>query len=224
MNARLRRRRRRATLWAALAAVLVLGLANRWVINSTDAYLYQDSSLMPENEVGLVLGCSPFVRSGGPSPQFHGRMQAAAELYKLGKIKRLIVSGANPDSRYNEPKKMREALLERGVPSEAMVLDYAGNSTFDSVTRAQVVYGLDRMTVITQKYHAYRALFLARKTGIHAVAYAAPLVTESGLSLGLRHPPREILARLLAVLDLFVLRTEPRLLGSETPTAPGVSP
>lgn len=217
MNARLKRRLRRAFGWSVIAAVAALGLANRWVINSTDAYLYMDSSLMPENEVGLVLGCSPFVSGGGPNPQFHGRMQAAAELYKLGKLKRLIVSGANPDSRYNEPKKMREALLELGVPSEAMVLDYAGDSTFDSITRAQVVFGLQRVTVITQKYHAYRALFLARKTGVQAVAYAAPLANHGGP--GLRHPPREILARLLAVLDLFVLRTQPRLLGAEAPPA-----
>jgi SanA protein len=215
VNARLRRRLRRAFGWGLVAAALALGLANRWVINSTDAYLYEDSSLMPENEVGLVLGCSPFASSGGPNPQFHGRMQAAAELYKLGKLKRLIVSGANPDSRYNEPKKMREALLELGVPSEAMVLDYAGDSTFDSITRAQVVFGLQRVTVVTQKYHAYRALFLARKTGVQAVAYAAPLANRGGP--GLRHPPREILARLLAVLDLFVLRTQPRLLGAEAP-------
>lgn len=214
MNARLRRRLRRAAVWAvAVAAVCVL-LANRWVINSTDAYLYLDSALLPENEVGLVLGCSPFVSSGDPSPQFHGRMQAAAELFKLGKVRRLIVSGANPDSRYNEPKKMREALLELGVPSEAMVLDYAGDSTFDSIMRAEVVFGLERMTVITQRYHGYRALFLARKTGVHAVGYAAPLSTGP---YGVRHPPREILARLLAVLDLFVLRTQPRLLGTEAP-------
>lgn len=221
VNARLRRRLRRALAWGAVAAFVALGLANRWVINSTDAYLYADSSLMPENEIGLVLGCSPFASGGGPNPQFHGRMQAAAELYRLGKLKKLIVSGANPDQRYNEPKKMREALLGLGVPSAAMVLDYAGDSTFDSVTRAQVVYGLDRMTVVTQKYHAYRALFLARKTGIQAVAYAAPLANGGGT--GVRHPPREILARLLAVLDLFVLRTQPRLLGAEAPP-PAVSP
>ncbi|HUR42417.1 MAG TPA: ElyC/SanA/YdcF family protein, partial [Verrucomicrobiae bacterium] len=173
MNARLRRRLRRATVWALAAAAVIVVLSNRWVINSTDAYLYTDSSLMPENEVGLVLGCSPFVRGGGPNAQFHGRMQAAAELFKLGKVKRLIVSGANPDSRYNEPKKMREALLELGVPSEAIVADFAGDSTFDSIARAEVVFGLKRVTVITQKYHGYRALFLARKAGLQAVSYAA---------------------------------------------------
>ena len=204
MNPRLRRRLRRAAIWGTVLAAVLVALANRWVINSTDAYLYVDSSLMPDNEVGLVLGCSPFVSSGKPSPQFHGRMQAAAQLYRLGKVKRLILSGANPDSRYNEPKKMREALLELGVPSEAMVLDFAGDSTYESVTRAKVVFGLSEFTIVTQKYHAYRALFLARKTGLRAVAYQAPIEGVPGP--GFRHPPREIFARLLAVLDILAYR------------------
>jgi SanA protein len=207
VNARLRRRLRRGAAWSVLAFGLVLLGANRWVVNSTNAYVYSESSLMPENEVGLVLGCSPFASDGKPNRQFHGRLDAAAELYRLKKVKRLILSGANPDSHYNEPKKMREALLERGVPSEAMILDYAGNSTFDSIVRAGVVFDLTRMTVITQKYHAFRALFLARKSGMSAVAYAAPIEGIPGE--GFRHPPREVLARLLAVLDVFVLKTQP---------------
>jgi SanA protein len=208
MNPRLRRRLRRAAAWGCLLVALVVVLSNRWVINSTDASLYQDSSLLPDNEVGLVLGCSPFVSSGKPSPQFRGRMQAAAALYKAGKVRRLILSGANPDVRYNEPKKMREALLELGVPSEAMVLDFAGDSTYESITRAKVVFGLSEVTVVTQKYHAYRALFLARKTGVRAVAYQAP--TEGVTGPGFRHPPREIFARVAAVFDILVYRlTEP---------------
>lgn len=204
MNPRLRRRLRRAAGWGLVLGVVMVALANRWVINSTDAYLYRVSALMPENEVGLVLGCSPFVPGGKANPQFHGRMQAAAELYRLGKVKQLILSGANPDQRYNEPKKMREALLELGVPSEAMVLDFAGDSTFDSITRAKEVFGLSNLTVVTQRYHTYRAVFLARKTGLHAVAYIAPLADNGGM--GLRNPPREVFARVLAVFDVLVFR------------------
>ena len=204
MNPRLRRRLRRLAGWAAVAFVLVVLLANRWVINATDGMLYKDSSLMPDNEVGLVLGCSPFVSSGKPNPQFRGRMQAAADLYRLGKVKRLILSGANPDSRYNEPKKMREALLELGVPTEAMILDFAGDSTYESVDRAGKVFSLTSYTIVTQKYHAYRALFLARKLGMRAVAYQAPIEGVSGP--GFRHPPREVFARLLAVLDVLIER------------------
>lgn len=208
MNPRLRRRLRRTALWGGLLAAAVVLLSNRWVINSTDAQLYRDSALMPENEIGLVLGCSPFVPGGKPSPQFHGRMQAAAELYRLGKVRRLILSGANPDQRYNEPKKMREALLELGVPSDAMVLDFAGDSTFESITRAREVFGLSSLTVITQRYHTYRAVFLARKTGLHAVAYIAPLADNGGM--GMRNPPREVFARVLAVLDVLVFRVTGR--------------
>lgn len=204
MNPRLRRRLRRGLAWGALLFVLVVYGSNRWVINSTDSALYKDSALMPDNEVGLVLGCSPFVRSGKPNPQFHGRMKAAADLYRLGKVRRLILSGANPDQRYNEPKKMREALLELGVPSEAMVLDFAGDSTYESVTRARVVFGLDRLTIVTQKYHSYRALFLARKMGVRAVAFQAPIDGLPGP--GFRHPPREVFARVAAVFDVLIYR------------------
>jgi SanA protein len=204
VNPRLKRRLRRAAGWGVLAFAMAVGLANRWVINSTDSMLYKDTALLPDNEVGLVLGCSPFVSSGNANPQFHGRMQAAADLYRLGKVRRLILSGANPDSRYNEPKKMREALLELGVPSEAMVLDFAGDSTYESVARARAVFGLASVTLVTQKYHAYRALFLARKLGVRAVAYQAPIEGVTGP--GFRHPPREIFARLLAVLDILAYR------------------
>lgn len=204
MNPRLQRRLRRALGWGGVLLAVIVLLSNRWVINSTDSSLFRDNSLLPENDTALVLGCSPFASSGKPNPQFRGRMQAAAELYRLGKARRLILSGANPDSRYNEPKKMREALLELGVPSEAMVLDFSGDSTYESITRAKVVYGLSEFTIVTQKYHAYRALFLARKMGVHAVAYQAPIdgVGESGF----RHPPREVLARVAAVIDVLIYR------------------
>ncbi|MBI3171764.1 MAG: YdcF family protein, partial [Hydrocarboniphaga effusa] len=189
-------------------AVLFLLLANRWVINSTDSYLYRDSALMPENEVGLVLGCSSYATDGKSNPQFYGRIEAAAQLYRLGKVKRLILSGANPDARYNEPKRMQEALIEKGIPSEALTLDFAGDRTFDSIIRAREVSGLSRVTIVTQKYHAYRALFLARKTGLQAVGFAAPLADGGE---GFRHPPREIFARALAVLDLYRLYAEQAL-------------
>jgi len=201
---RLRRRLRRGAAWGSAALLLVVLLSNRWVINSTDSALFKDSSLMPESETGLVLGCSPYVSSGKPSPQFRGRMQAAADLYRLGKVRKLILSGANPDARYNEPKKMREALLELGVPSEAMVLDFAGDSTYESVSRAKVVFGLEQVTIVTQKYHAYRALFLARKMGVRAVAFQAPIEGVPGP--GFRHPPREVFARVAAVFDVLVYR------------------
>ena len=85
-------------------------------------------------------------------------------------------------------------------------MDFAGFRTFDTVARAHRVFGLERYTLITQKYHTYRAVFLARKMEVPAVAYIAP-------GTQYRHPWREIFARVKAILDLFVLRTEPRFVG-----------
>ncbi len=207
------KRRLRRWLVGSVVTFLLLGLlANRWVINSTDSYLFTDLALLPASDVGVVLGTSPYARNGGPNQEFEGRMRAAAELYKAGKVKHLIVSGANPDRSYNEPRQMRRALIELGVPGSAITMDFAGFRTLDSVVRAQSVWGLHRYTLITQKYHGYRALFLARKLGqTGASAYTARIgQTEN---YGNRHPVREVFARFKAVLDLFVLNTQPRFTG-----------
>lgn len=204
--------RRRILRWGLIGlvvfALLVLG-ANRWIINSTKASLYRDMALLPEIEVGLVLGTSHRSRQGGPNLEFEGRIRAAAELYEAGKVKHLIVSGANPDDTYNEPRQMRRALVELGVPGEDITMDFAGVRTFDSIVRAQSVWGLPRYTVITQHYHAPRAIFIARRLGIrNSVAYLARVGDSN--ELGSRDIPREIFARFKAVLDIYLLNTRPK--------------
>ncbi|HEY1077506.1 MAG TPA: ElyC/SanA/YdcF family protein [Fontimonas sp.] len=219
-----RRLLRRWVLMGASALVLVVLLSNRWVINSTDAYLYKNWALLPFNDVGLVLGTSKYLESGKPSPEFRGRINAAAELYKNGKVRHLIVSGANPDDSYNEPRRMYQELVKLGVPEAAITMDFAGFRTFDSVIRAQAIFGLTRFTLITNRYHSYRAIFLSRKLGMDVVAYLAPATSDGGM--GVRNPPREVLARTKAVFDLFLLRTQPKFLGDpvEIPLAPEAEP
>lgn len=211
-----RRRRLRKVFWWSfgLFALFVL-LCNRWVINSTDSYLYKDYALLPQNDVGIVLGTSSYTREGERNPQFHARVEAAVQLYRLGKIKHLIVSGANPDSTYNEPRRMWQELTKAGIPPKDITMDFAGFRTLDSLARAKHVFDLERCTVITQRYHAYRAVFLGKKQGIRVAAYLAPIAPGGGY--GSRNPPREIFARVKAVLDLFVLRTPPKFLGQREP-------
>jgi SanA protein len=194
-----------------LAFALIVLLGNRWVINSTDAYIYKDWALMPDNDVGVVLGTSKYLQSGKPSPEFQGRIDAAAELYQNGKIRHIIVSGANPDQSYNEPRAMRRELVKLGIPDSAITMDFAGYRTLDSVVRAQAVFGLHQFTVITQRYHSYRAVFLGRKLGLKVVAYIARATADGGY--GTRNPPREVFARVKAILDIFLLSTEPKYLG-----------
>lgn len=202
--------RRWLILGIAAVPVIVL-LANRWVINSTDAYIYKEGALLPFNDVGVVLGTSKYMENGKPSPEFRGRIQTAADLYRLGKVKHLIVSGANPDSTYNEPRAMYRELVKAGVPEKAITMDFAGFRTLDSMVRAQAIFGLTRFTVVTQRYHSYRAVFLGRKMNMNVVAFLAPATSDGGM--GMRNPPREVLARVKAVLDVFLLRTEPKFLG-----------
>jgi SanA protein len=211
------RRLLRTLVIGAVVAVAGVALINNWVVNNTYSYVYDDWSLLPDNDVGLVLGTSTLTRGGEPNPQFYGRIQAAAQLYRLGKIKHIIVSGANPDSTYNEPRAMRRELIKVGVPAEAVVMDFAGFRTFDSVARAQQVFGLDRITIITQRYHAYRAVFIAKKLGIKVAAYAAPSEEIGSFS---RTMVREFIARVKAVLDIYVLRTAPKFLGSPQSVTP----
>jgi SanA protein len=190
--------------------VLAVVLSNRWVINSSDAYIYDTWSLLPETDVGIVFGTSAFTRDGKSNPHFAGRIKAAVELYQIGKVKKLIVSGANPDSTYNEPRKMWQELTRQGVPAADITMDFAGFRTLDTVVRAQQVFGLSRAILITQRYHAYRCVFIGKKLGMDVVAYAAP-GEEPGFDL--RLTIREWLARFRVVLDIFLLQTQPKFLG-----------
>src|SRR5688572_32466243 len=92
-----------------LAAVLFL-LGNLWVLRSTAPYIYSNVEALPANDVGLLLGTSPYSRKGNESVLFQHRIDAAAALYKAGKIRHVLASGANPDETYNEPRKMYYAL------------------------------------------------------------------------------------------------------------------
>lgn len=206
-----RRFLQRWLITGVLAFALIVLLGNRWVINSTDAYIYRDWALLPSNDVGVVLGTSKYLENGKPSPEFRGRIEAAAELYRNGKLKHLIVSGANPDETYNEPRAMRRELIKAGVPDTAITMDFAGFRTLDSIVRAEAVFGLKQFTVVTQRYHSYRAVFIGRKLGLKVVAYIAPATSDGGY--GSRNPPREVFARVKAILDIFLLSTEPKFLG-----------
>lgn len=156
--------------------------------------------------MALVLGTSVWSAGGEPSSHFAGRMQAAAELYHSGRVQSLLLSGANPTRYYNEPQRMREALLKQGVPDSALLLDYAGRRTLDSVRRARDVFAAQELIIVSQSYHLYRALFLADADGLQAQGYIAP---GPRLRQRWRTEWREMLARVLALLDIYILDTQP---------------
>jgi len=117
------------------------------------ARVYDTVSDIPHYHTALVLGTSPQGRFGGANQFFFARINATAELYDAGKIDRILVSGDNRYMNYNEPEAMKLALIDKGIPKDVIVLDYAGFRTYDSVIRAREVFGQTGFIVVSQKFH-----------------------------------------------------------------------
>jgi SanA protein len=192
-----------------LLAVLMMAFCYWWVERSAHAYTFTSVEQAPEKKVALVLGTVRELKNGYRNPYFYGRVKTAAELYHAGKVRHLLLSGDNSRRGYNEPADMRADLLDLGVPETAITLDYAGFRTFDSVIRAKEVFGQSELIVISQRFHTDRALFLARRKGIDAVAVTAPKIPYGYWKMQWR----ECIARTVAVLDIYLFRTKPRFLG-----------
>jgi len=205
-------RRLLMVLGVGVVVTVIAALGARSVIeNGAAAFVAGDVSALPHERVGLILGCAPRLGNGATNPFFSNRIAAAVELFKAGKVDYLLASGDNHRAGYDEPTAMRDALVASGVPAERITLDYAGFSTLDSVVRAKKVFGLPGFCVITQRDHAMRALYIARKNGIAAVGFAAADVPAT--RGGLRVKIREALARVRTLLDVHVLDRGPHFLG-----------
>src|SRR5258708_22501407 len=116
----------RAGIYASIFFSALLLMGNRWVVQSTEQNIFSDYNQLPSNPVGLVLGTSSRLSNGMPNTFFDNRMLTAADLYRLGKISHIIVSGDNRTIFYNEPLEMKKALMKLGVPDSVITLDYAG--------------------------------------------------------------------------------------------------
>ena len=204
------RRLLRGLLALTIAGVAVLLTCELWVRTVAAAECFEQVADVPRAPVALVLGCAETLPDGRNNLYFGRRMDAAAELFRSGTVERLIVSGDNSTVSYDEPTAMKAALVARGVPEERIHCDYAGFRTFDSVVRAELVFGQRSFVVVSQRFHAERAVFLARSRGLEAWGYCAEAV---GGGAGLRIRARETVARTAAVLDAHVLGTQPKFLG-----------
>lgn len=200
------------TLCAAFALVLLDRGISWWFADS----IYENPQDLPETPIGLVLGTSKYVSTGVLNNFYTHRIEGAAALYHLGKVKRLLVSGDNALISYNEPRNMRRDLIKAGVPPQAIVLDFAGFRTLDSVVRAKKVFDAEKFIIITQRFHCERALLIAHHYDINAVCYAVPMPDDY-----IKTRVREVFARLAAVSDLYLLRSQPRFLGPKEPIPEG---
>ena len=179
------------------------------VRNATDV-VFDQTSEMPTNKVGLLLGTSKLLSNGQQNLYFEYRIKAATELFKVKKISKLIVSGDNSRKDYNEPEDMKAELVKRGIPDSVIFLDCAGFSTYESLYRLKAVFLQDSCTIISQKFHNERAIYIAQHLGIKAIGYNANDVVVWN---GLKTKVREKLARVKCVIDL-ITKSKPTYLGT----------
>ncbi len=178
----------------------------QWINFQTRHLVYNDLNSVPKNKVGLVLGTGKYAASGNINLFYKYRIDAAVQLYKAGKIEYILVSGDNSRKDYDEPSDFKIDLVKKGIPENRIFLDYAGFRTLDSVIRAKEIFGLSSMTVISQKFHNQRAIYIAKHFDINAVGYNARDVYNSHI--------REYLARSKANFDL-AFNVQPKFLGKK---------
>ncbi len=184
--------------------IIAFFLGSNWLVLRTgNGHIFEDVSQLPHHRVGIVLGCSPRFAF------FTGRMDAAAQLYREGKVERLLVTGDNMNQGYNEPAEMMKALVKRGIPKEHITADYAGFRTLDSMVRAHEVFGLTEGTVITDDFHLARSIYYAQHAGLEVDGFGS-VAAENPNSKQVEL--REILARGRAVLDILIDK-QPKFLG-----------
>ena len=191
--------------------MLIILLSNFIINSSTQGKTFSNIEEVPANRVGLVLGTSNKLVGGQPNPYYSYRIHAALALFKAKKIDFILVSGDNGTQYYNEPETIKKDLVAGGVPTEKIFLDYAGFRTLDSMVRAKEVFGLDRVTIISQKFHNERAIYLAEKKGLTAVGFNAEDVSGNN---GLKVHVREYFARVKVFIDL-VFNTQPKFYGEQ---------
>jgi SanA protein len=207
------------TLKYTLYVILFVVLANvatilicHWIVETnSDEFIYDNVDEIPANLSGLLLGTSKHSKHDFKNQYFYNRIDAAVDLFNAGKIKYIIVSGDNSKDNYNEPKDMKLALMEEGVPENRIILDYAGFRTLDAVVRSQEIFSQDSITIISQEFHNERALYIAHSKGIHAVAYNAKDINYDDKKTEFR----EFLARVKVFLDLYVINKQPKFLGEK---------
>ena len=160
----------------------VVIIPNIVVCASSAKYIYDRNNIQElDNDFDCILVLGAGVYSDGtPTPMLNDRLVVACEAYEAGCSNRLVMSGDHISADYNEPKAMKNFAIEQGIDSKVIFLDHAGISTYDSIYRAINIYGAEKILIVTQKYHLYRAIYLAQSMGAEAYGVSANLRSYIG--------------------------------------------
>lgn len=203
---------------AVVSAVICLaGIAaalgvSAYVVKASEEFVITPETAAQENaDCIIVLGCR--VNDTTPSPMLGDRLSVGVQLYGMGAAPKLLMSGDHGRKDYDEVNAMKKFALERDIPSEDIFMDHAGFSTYESMYRAKEIFSAKKVIIVTQSYHLYRAVYIARKLGLEA--YGVPSDLQSYANQR-RYNIREILARDKDFV-MTVFKPEPTYLGEVIP-------
>jgi vancomycin permeability regulator SanA len=175
-----------------------------YIYLKTDSRIKDSIEGIHPHKVGIVFGAG-VLPNRRPTDILRDRLDGAIELYEVGKIQKIIVSGDNRYHRYNEPQVMYEYLTSKGIPMDDVIRDYAGLRTYDTCIRAKTLWNVNRAVLITQKYHLYRAIYTCEDVGIESVGYST---TKSRYIKEAIFYSREVAALYKSIIDLHVIQPQ----------------
>ena len=196
-----------------LFGILSVAFINFYMISYADRYTIteEEASDIADIDCIMVLGCG--VYQNNPTPLLEDRLKRGVAVFQTGVSPKILMSGDHGQENYDEVNVMKQYALDQGIPEKDIFMDHAGFSTYESMCRAREIFGIDKMIIVTQKYHLPRAVYLARKLGIEAYGIASDYRNFGGQFY---RDCREVLAR---VKDFFVaiIQPDPTYLGEAIP-------
>ncbi len=198
-----------------VGAISIFGI-NAYVkgVSNNQILPLEEAAKLDDIDCILVLGCK--VKDNGvPSDMLKDRLDRSLELYEAEATPKLLMSGDHGREDYDEVGTMKQYAIDAGVPSEDIFMDHAGFSTYESIYRAKEIFAADKIIIVTQKYHLYRALYIAEQLGVEAYGVASDYHTYAGQSV---REIREILAR-CKDFATTIFKPEPSHLGEVIPVS-----
>lgn len=196
-----------------LFCLFLLFIINAYVKNTTKKQIIDDNSISIIQDIDAILVLGAGIWGDKPSHMLEDRLLEAISLYEKKVAPKIIMSGDHGRKDYDEVNIMKDFAIEKGVPSEDIFMDHAGFSSYDSVYRAKEIFGAKKLIIVTQKYHLYRALYIANQFGIEAYGVLSNLRLYAGQT---KRELREVLAR---NKDFFkcIVKPNPTYLGEVIP-------
>lgn len=181
-------------------------------VTNNNILLIEDASALKDVDCIIVLGC--LVRDDGTlSAMLRDRLIIGIELYNNEAAPKILMSGDHGTTSYDEVNAMKQYAINHGVPSEDIFMDHAGFSTYETIYRAKEVFDADKVIIVTQEYHLYRALYIAKQLGLEAHGVSADINTYGGQ---IKRDVREVLAR-CKDFAMCIIKPTPTYLGDAIP-------